>query len=91
MPKYDVPVIVQVNAKDIEEARKITYKMIDELANDLFTPFDPGTVNISIADDEQRINDGRRIVLLHPADTDSEYDPKAYREALATRDDNDDA
>jgi hypothetical protein len=79
MPRYDIPVIVQVDTDNIEGARRSVYALLEELAGDHpVAPVNHDKVKLAIANDEHKIKDGRRIVLLHPADTHEGYDPALY-------------
>lgn len=77
MPKYDIPVIVQVETDTIESARQAVYALLEELANDEILIRNED-MRLAIANDENCAKDGRRVIILHPADTDSQYDPKTY-------------
>lgn len=91
MPKYDVPVIVQVDTDNIDVARQKVHALLEELAGDrpaaLINVIDHDKIKFAIANDEQRIRDGRRIVILHPDDTDSGYDPNTYKSKETDDDD----
>jgi hypothetical protein len=78
MPKYDIPVIVQVECKDIDTARQAVYALLEDLAGDEIASIRNEEMKLAIANDEITAKDGRRVVLLHPADTDSQYDPATY-------------
>jgi hypothetical protein len=70
MPTFHVPIIAEVEAGSLVDARKLAYKAMDDLEID--------KVKLLIANDENIIKDGRRIVLLHPEDACSDYDPEEY-------------
>ena len=79
MPKFDIPVIIQVDTESIDSARQAVYTLLEDLSGVLpIAPINSDKVKLSIANDEQQIKDGRRIVLLHPDDTHAEFDPVVY-------------
>jgi hypothetical protein len=73
MPKFHIPIIAEVEASSIEEARIIAYKAMDDLVVD--------KTKFAIADDSNEIKTGQRLVILHPTDVDAEYDPELYSKA----------
>jgi hypothetical protein len=70
MPTFHVSITAEVEAESLSEAKKLAYKAMDDLVVE--------KTKFSIANDDQTIKDGRRIVFLHPPDTHSDYDPEIY-------------
>jgi hypothetical protein len=88
MPKFDIPVIVQVDTDDIDNARQSVYALLEELAGDHpVAPVNHDKVKLAIANDEYKTKDGRRLVILHPENAHAEYSPDEY---AANRDKEDD-
>lgn len=81
MAKFDIPFIMQVDAANIAEARRVAYALLEELSHGDGLPIAavPDTISLSIANDEHSLEDGQRIVLLRPDDAHSEYDPEKYQ------------
>lgn len=87
--KYDVPVIVSVEAKDIDAARRIVYQSVESY-NDggAFDPQSIGEleykedVSMNMADDSNMTRTHQRIVFLHPADTHNTYSQEEYNAKL---------
>jgi len=87
MSKFDIPVIVQVEAATIDEARQRAYKAIQTIE-------EPGSghsetiyaamvgIEMSMADDSQTDNYNHRLVFLHPSDVDANYSPEEYEAGL---------
>ena len=93
MPTYDIPVICSVQADSIDAAREIAYEAVEAI-NEPFcddgerinAAFGNGKVEFMMANDEQTTRDHRRVFLLHPSDTTSDYDQEAYNEKLKDQD-----
>jgi hypothetical protein len=87
--KYDIPVIVSVESKDIEEARRIVYQSVESY-NDggAFDPQSigdlkyPDDVSMNMADDSNTTRTHQRVVFLHPTDTHNTYSQEEYNAKL---------
>jgi hypothetical protein len=79
MAKYDIPVIITVEADNIDAAREIVYGEIEKWENTIAIP---GNGTIAMANDSLTIAGRRRVVILHPENTHAEYDQEAYEAAL---------
>ena len=85
--KYDIPVIMSVEANTIEEARQRAYKAV-EVINEPFVDDGeainkamPG-ITLDMADDSATNRINQRIVFLHPENVDNAYDIDAYNAKL---------
>lgn len=72
MPTFDIPVIAAIDCGSIDEAREIASKALEQIKIEKAT--------ISLANDSTVLRDGRRVVLLHPQNKHSDYDPEELNE-----------
>lgn len=76
MPKFDIPVIIQVETDNINAARQTVYKALEALGQEL------GLADVSMADDSIRVYGNRRAIILHPEDAHADYDEETYKSNL---------
>lgn len=90
--KFDIPVIIQVSADNIEAARKIAYEIVEAVNEPIMDDGQrinaamTGDIELIIANDEHTTRDKQRLFLLHPENTHAEYDHEAYNSALKDQD-----
>jgi len=85
--KYHIPVIAEIEASSIEEARRAAYKALETIKLEEFKGGDEAEttpITLAVANDECRAKTGQRIFILHPSDTDSDYNPDDYAAAHNT-------
>lgn len=67
--KFEIPLILEIEASNIQEAREIVYRSLLQTVasnnNQKVFAFPKGTTAI-MADDTNTIKEGHRIVILHP-------------------------
>ena len=79
---YDIPVIMSVEADNIEEARQLAYAAVEDKGV-MHETLATGGVVLTMADDSATNRIGQRLVILHPEDCASNYDADAYIAALS--------
>lgn len=70
MPLFDIPIIASIDCASMDEAREIAYKALEQIKIE--------NAAINLANDSRSLNDGRRVVLLHPENDHSNYDPEDH-------------
>ena len=68
--KFDIPIIATVEAKTIEEARKMIYASLENVA------FVFKDTELFMADDSDTDNLNNRVIYLHPEDKSSDWNPE---------------
>lgn len=97
MPKFDIPVIMTVEAATIDEARQRAYKAVEAVnetakyscdgADGSVVADNMENIELNMADDSITDRVNRRFVILHPNDVDASYSPEEYEAALEGEDD----
>ena len=92
MSKYHVPVICEVEAESMEDARLATNKAIETVSS--MKGFGgkncekTAEITLRIADDGRQAKNGQRVVLLHPSNTHSDYNQEEYEAELEKQSEN---
>jgi hypothetical protein len=85
MPKFHVPLVVEVECASLNEARTVVYRILETVSLKDFPGGEGGKITpteIVMADDSQKDRANHRIVFLHPEDVSSCYDSEAYEKNL---------
>lgn len=60
MSKYHIPIIAEVEASSMDEARQFAYENIEKFKSEKMTAI--------FGNDDRQMKDGQRVFILHPPD-----------------------
>jgi hypothetical protein len=81
MPKFHIPIIAEVEAADIDEARRAATRLVESLSFKTFAGGEEGKITpttLMLANDSQTARSGQRVVIIHPNECDADYSPEDY-------------